>query len=179
MLKYFQYKIPSIFVKLIRVLLIFLCDMFFIATVNILLAVAKYSLSQQAIAQEYPSTNTSVFNLGIIPGIGAIILLVILYILTSIYNAGSCEIRQPLDERVSTAKSSVRIDQLSTLIHLSNSLLYFVLGYNYYEPYLLILLVLYGYLTLYYTYYLPFYSYHLNLVKSFHYIDSILFILAL
>ena len=178
LLKYFRKKISPILIYIERTLFMILCEGFFIAIINTLLAIIKYSLIQYSTVQEYSSVNQNMYNFGAGGVVGSVVLLIVVMLLTSIYNAGTCEIRQSLDNGVTTAKSSVLINQFASLILFANSFMYFFIGYDYYEAYLIILFVLYGSLAKYYAYNLPCYSFYINLTKLFFQVDCMLMIFA-
>ena len=138
----------------------------------------KYSWTQHTSVIEYNSINPNTFNFGIAGAFVGILLLIILIILTSIYNAGSCETRHYYDDKITQSKSSVVINQIATIVYLSSSFMYFFIGYNYYQPYLFAEFILYSIIVSYYVFYLPFYSYHLNLIKIFIHFDCSLIILV-
>ena len=177
-LTYFKYKISAIVINTIRIIITLICEVFFITCNNILLAITKYSLLKYAIVEEYSLNNQTVFDIGIAGGCAGIILLILINLLAIVFNAGSCEIRQTFDDTITEAKSSVRINQISTIVYFINSFMYFTVGYNYYQPYLLILLLLYGYIAASYMQTLPFYSYYLNLIQIFFHLDCVLVILV-
>ena len=125
---------------------------------KILFAVIKYSSQGYQTVQEYPISNLNEFSFGIGMMNLCVILLVILLILTTIYNATSCDIRQPLNQDITLAKSSARINQIASNIYLCILLMYFYIGYDHYQTYIFIIIILYGIITGYYIYYIPFYS---------------------
>ena len=177
LMKYLEWNIPSIVIFISKHLHIVLCEIYFIASVKILIAVIKYSSLEYQIIEEYPTNNLKVFNLGIGGEmIACIILLLLLIILTVIYNAASCDIRQPLNNSITTAKSRAIISQISSNFYCINALMYFFIGYNYYQVYLISLIILYSIITGYYIYYLPFYSEILNFWKIFFHLDCVLII---
>ena len=146
-----------------KYLYILLCEVYFIASAKILFAAIKYSSSGYNNIEEYSTNNLTIFNLGI--GSEAtlcMILLFLLIILTTIYNAASCDIRLPLNDSVTIAKSRGTISQISSGIYFCNAFMYFFIGYNYYQIYLFVLIILYSIIAGYYIYYLPFYSEILN-----------------
>ena len=172
LLKYHQRDISPAIIYIARVLFVYISEIYFIATINILFTIFKYSLSYYSIIQEYSLNTQNLFIFGTAGiWIGVILLLIIMF-LTAICNAGSCEIRQPLNNKTTTAKSNVKINQILTTTYCINSFLYFFIGYYHYGAYLLVLLVLYGYISVYYIYYLPYYSYYLNLINIFTRVES-------
>ena len=173
-LKYFQRGISSVVIYILKILFVSISEVYFISFINILLAIFKYSLSYYSITQEYSSSIQTSFNWGTAGISTSIVSLFILMFLTTIYNTGSCDIRQPLENNITTAKSSVKINQILTIVYFINSFLYFFIGYNNYEAYLLILLAFYSYISVYYMYYLPYYSYYLNIIKIFFQLESAL-----
>ena len=177
-IKYFKWKTPHMIIPITRNLLRLICDVYFISSAKILFAVIKYSSSQYTIVQEYSTSNTSMFDYGTSGLISCVFLLLILIFLTTIYNATSCDIRQPLDNKLSIAKSRTIVNQLRSIVYFLNLFMYFFLGYSYYQIYIFAILILYGILTGYYAYYLPFYCEILNYVKIFFHLDCFFIILA-
>ena len=175
---YFKRKISAIYIYAIRLFLALISEVFFITYINILFAIIKYSFLQYTIVEEYSLSNQTVFDIGIAGGCAGIILLILINILAFVFNAGSWEIKQTADGIISTAKSNPRINQISTIVHFINSFMFFTIGYNYYRPYLLILLLLYGYIVASYVWNLPFYSYYLNLIKIFFHLECVLVIIV-
>ena len=146
-MRYFKLKTPLVLIFLTRNLLRLICEVYFITSVKILFAVIKYSSSGFTIIQEYSIKNTNMFNYGTRGMILCIILLIILIFLTTIYNATSCDIRQPLNDNITTAKSRNKISQFASMVYFLNSFMYFFIGYDYYQCYMFSLMLLYSIMT--------------------------------
>ena len=157
-----KWKIPSIIIFLTRNLLRFLCEIYFISTIRILLAIIKYSSPTYNTVVEYSTDNSVIFNFGVGGMVSSIFLLTIVIIFTTFYNATSSDVRQPLNDKITIAKSRTTISQLTSCIYFITTLMYFFIGYDYYQLYLFALIVLYGIIAWYYIYYLPFYNETLN-----------------
>ena len=128
-------------------LLIILCEVYFIVYVKILFAVIKYSSQGYQTVQEYPISNLNEFSFGIGMMNLCVILLVILLILTTIYNATSCDIRQSLNDKITTAKSRTIGSEYKSIVSLCISFMYFFIGHDYYQTYLFSLIILYSMMT--------------------------------
>ena len=175
-LKYMKLKVPSVIIFLTKNLLMILCEVYFIAYVKILFAVIKYSSQGYQTVYEYPISNLSAFNLGIGVLNLCVILLAILLVLTTVYNATSCDIRQPLNDKITTAKSRTIGSEFKSIVSLCISFMYFFIGHDYYQTYLLSLIILYSMMTWYYIYYLPFYSELLNFFQIFFHLDCVVIV---
>ena len=165
-------------IPITRNLLRLICEVYFIASAKILFAVIKYSSSQYTIVQEYSTSNANIFNYGPSGLISCVFLLLILIFLTTAYNATSCNIRQPLDNKLSIAKNRTTVNQLGSIVYFLNLFMYFFLGYDYYQIYIFATLILYSILTGYYAYYLPFYCEILNFLKIFFHLDCLAITIA-
>ena len=176
--RYMKWKIPSIIIFLTRNLLRFLCEIYFISTIRILLAIIKYSSPTYNTVVEYSTDNSVIFNFGVGGMVSSIFLLTIVIIFTTFYNATSSDVRQPLNDKITIAKSRTTISQLTSCIYFITTLMYFFIGYDYYQLYLFALIVLYGIIAWYYIYYLPFYNETLNWFKIFIHLDCVIMIIA-
>ena len=148
------------------------CDLFFIPISIILLLFFKYSYGSSSVVNEYSSTiSSSQLNNGLLGALTAMIFLVFHLALTLAYKGFNFEIRHSYADKSFQAKSMPDVDLRIVFSDFLHCICFISFQQNHFLYYCFVNLIIFGYCSLSYLYYLPYYSGFMNCQKIFIYFD--------
>lgn len=172
-LKTFEKEMPRPFLYILRVLLIFQCEISFIPTSIFFFVIYKYSsISTIETVIEYPNSLSSKnFNYGIMGQIISIIIITVLIILSIMYELCSYSSKHTLSTSNTSNKVTAKCCILNKIVYFCNSYMFVSFQLTNYQAFLILSVLLYGLCTVYLIVSLPFYSYKMNFIKIFVHFD--------
>lgn len=172
LLHIFDKKIPVMMLSTMRIMLMAICDMFFIPYCLSFFIVYKYSSKSSVFIEEYAnsvqSESVSFGGFGPILSIASIITIVIL---TCFYEVCSYEVRHNTESNTSDNKICLNTSLLARAVYFINSYMFTNFQLSNYEAFLLVSLIMYAVVVYYSIFYVPYYSTFMNFLKAYLHVD--------
>lgn len=172
--EYYSRRIPDFILSMMRAAIWLICDVLFIPICTFLFMISKYSsTSLEAITQYSGNKNPDIFNFSTYGEIGSIICISYIVLLALCYEIFSYQIRHLNKNQLRANKISCKVNLLIKSLHfvlIYISVYYKASNYNYY---LITIFCIYLIIVLCLIYNMPFYSFWMNFMQVFIYIDCV------
>ncbi|OMJ95621.1 hypothetical protein SteCoe_862 [Stentor coeruleus] len=161
-------KVHPFYLSIVKVTIIFLCDLCFIPTIILFLLVIKYSNQGPNYIEEYPNNlNKNDLDYGTGGIIFSVFCIFALLLLTIFFEASSYEIWQSQDQNVCDKRVQPNVNMLTKCVYFINCCLFVIIQQNHYQTLLIISITLNFLIALFFIYYIPYYCFLLNFLKAF------------
>lgn len=162
-----SFNLPNLIVLFFRLIIEVVCEVIFIPSCVILLLVFKYNNSSSKY-EEYPGSQVANFwEFENSNQIISALFLVLLIIFTLFYEICNYDIRFVNVERFDVARVHGKVHVVMKLVYFTQSLLYVTISTEHKEFYSLIVTTLYVLVSGLFIYYMPYYSFVMNLIQIF------------
>lgn len=159
-------KVPGLMKSLFRISILATSKLLFIPITIVMILVVKYSFGQYMYLEEYDNDiNSGIINYGTIGGIFALISLVLHLALSVLFENSNFDISHVSGRFDIQSKFSSLYEILYLICTFVTALFYVLMGKSSYTWFLFINIFCFLFIGIKYIYYLPFYSFFMNLLK--------------
>jgi hypothetical protein len=157
---------PIFFIKLVKALIFFICNIYFIPSTTVLVILFKYSTFSLDVIEEYSnSPSSSSVQLGIFGQILSTVFLALILFVSLISECCQYELRHSLTDKDLEAKSFSYIGVYVKLVYFTNCIFLCSVQLDFYFYYLVSMGAVYGAIWYFYLYRLIYYSNFANFLK--------------
>ena len=167
----FELRVHELFLLIIRLLLLNVCNFFFIPFLTLITLSFKYSTISAKTIQEYSNISSTSMNFGVPGQVLSLLNLVNLITLTVFYEACSYDIRHSMIGKKADTRANHKAHLIIKAVYILNIWMNIGLQHENYELYLITAFGLFTFSAVSLIYYLPYYCFYLNFIKIFIQID--------